>query len=184
VLVAGTGPIGRAIGRKLAAVGMTVTGLGRTPRAEDPDLGEVLPMSSLPEVLPGMDWVVLAAPLTDETRGMVDAKVLAAMKPTARLVNVGRGPLVVQDDLVAALGAGRLAGAALDVFADEPLAPSSSLWRLPNVIVSPHMSGDVVGWRSELVALFHDNLTRYLDGEPLRNVVDKARGYVRGKGTP
>jgi phosphoglycerate dehydrogenase-like enzyme len=183
-LVAGTGPIGRAIGRKLAAAGMTVTGLGRTARATDPDLGEVLPTSSLNEVLPDMDWVVLAAPLTDETRGMIDAKALAAMKPTARLVNVGRGPLVVQEDLVAALGAGALAGAALDVFVDEPLPASSPLWEMPNVIVSPHMSGDVVGWRSELVALFHDNLTRYLDGEPMRNVVDKARGYVRGKGSP
>lgn len=183
-LVAGTGPIGRAIGRKLTAAGMTVTGLGRTPRATDPDLGEVLPMSSLSEVLPDMDWVVLAAPLTDETRGMIDAKALAAMKPTARLVNVGRGPLVVQDDLVEALSGGGLAGAALDVFVDEPLPVTSPLWELPNVIVSPHMSGDVVGWRAELVALFHDNLTRYLDGEPLRNVVDKARGYVRGKGTP
>ena len=183
-LVAGTGPIGRAIGRKLAAVGMTVTGLGRAPRSTDPDLGEVLPMSSLSEVLPDMDWVVLAAPLTDETRGMIDAKALAAMKPTARLVNVGRGPLVVQDDLVEALAAGSLAGAALDVFVDEPLPESSPLWEMPNVIVSPHMSGDVVGWRAELVALFRDNLTRYLDGEPLRNVVDKARGYVPGKGTP
>lgn len=183
-LVAGTGPIGRAIGRKLAAAGMTVSGLGRTPRTEDPDLGEVFPMSSLSEVLPDMDWVVLAAPLTDETRGMIDAKALAAMKPTARLVNVGRGPLVVQDDLVAALAEGALAGAALDVFVDEPLPVSSPLWEMPNVIVSPHMSGDVVGWRSELVALFLDNLTRYLDGEPLRNVVDKARGYVPGKGTP
>lgn len=183
-LVAGTGPIGRAIGRKLAAAGMTVTGLGRTPRATDPDLGEVLPMSSLSEVLPDMDWVVLAAPLTDETRGMIDAKTLTAMKPTARLINVGRGPLVVQDDLVEALASGGLAGAALDVFVDEPLPVASPLWEMPNVIVSPHMSGDVVGWRAELVALFHDNLTRYLDGEPLRNVVDKARGYVRGKGTP
>jgi phosphoglycerate dehydrogenase-like enzyme len=178
-LVAGTGPIGRAIGRKLAAVGMRVTGLGRVARATDPDLGEVLPMSSLSEVLPDADYVVLAAPLTDETRGMIDAKALAAMKPTARLINVSRGHLVVQEDLVEALTAGRLAGAALDVFVDEPLAADSTLWRLPNVIVSPHMSGDVVGWRAELVTLFADNLSRYLDGRPLRNVVDKTRGYVR-----
>lgn len=178
-LVAGTGPIGRAIGRKLAAVGMTVTGLGRTARPADPDLGEVLPMSSLSEVLPDVDYVVLAAPLTDDTRGMIDAKALAAMKPTARLVNVSRGPLIVQDDLLEALAAGRLAGAALDVFVDEPLPTDSALWSLPNVIVSPHMSGDVVGWRAELVTLFADNLSRYLDGRPLRNVVDKTRGYVR-----
>lgn len=182
-LVAGTGPIGRAIGRKLAAVGMTVTGLGRVARAEDADLGEVLPMSALPDVLPDVDYLVLAAPLTEATRGMVDARALAAMKPTARLINVGRGPLVVPDDLIDALAAGRIAGAALDVFVDEPLPRSSPLWDLPNVIVSPHMSGDVVGWRSELVALFSDNLTRYLDGRPLRNVVDKTRGYVRERGT-
>lgn len=181
VLVAGTGPIGRAIGRKLAAVGMTVTGLGRVARSTDPDLGEVVPMSSLPEVLPDADYVVLAAPLTDETRGMIDAKALAAMKPTARLINVSRGPLVVQDDLVEVLSSGRLGGAALDVFVDEPLSSASPLWRLPNVIVSPHMSGDVVGWRAELVALFVDNLSRYLDGRSLRNVVDKSRGYVREK---
>lgn len=182
-LVAGTGPIGRAIGRKLAAVGMIVTGLGRTPRPVDPDLGEVLPMDALLGVLPEIDYVVLAAPLTDQTRGMVDATALAAMKPTARLINVGRGPLVVQDDLVTALRGEALAGAALDVFVNEPLPADSPLWAMPNVIVSPHMSGDVVGWRSELVALFSDNLARYLDGRPLRNVVDKSRGYVREKGT-
>ncbi|MPZ80720.1 MAG: D-2-hydroxyacid dehydrogenase [Actinophytocola sp.] len=178
-LVAGTGPIGRAIGRKLTAAGVTVTGVGRRARGSDPDLGSVLTMDRLAEGLDGADYVVLAAPLTDVTRGMIDKAGLAAMKPTARLINVGRGPLVVEDDLVEALAAGRIAGAALDVFADEPLPETSPLWAMPNVIVSPHMSGDVVGWRAELVALFHDNLTRYLDGRPLRNVVDKRRGYVR-----
>lgn len=178
-LVAGTGPIGRAIGRKLTAAGMTVTGVGRQARDADPDLGSVLPMARLAEGLAAADYVVLAAPLTDATRGMIDKAALSAMRPSARLINVGRGPLVVQDDLVDALSAGRIAGAALDVFADEPLPESSPLWAMDNVIVSPHMSGDVVGWRSELVALFHDNLTRYLDGRPLRNVVDKERGYVR-----
>jgi phosphoglycerate dehydrogenase-like enzyme len=178
-LVAGTGPIGRAIGRKLAAAGMAVTGLGRQAKGSDPDLGSVLPMERLAEGLAEADYVVLAAPLTDLTRGMMDAAALGTMKPTARLINVGRGQLVVQKDLVAALTAGRIAGAALDVFADEPLPESSPLWGMANVIVSPHMSGDVVGWRSELVALFHDNLSRYLDGRPLRNVVDKRRGYVR-----
>jgi phosphoglycerate dehydrogenase-like enzyme len=178
-LVAGTGPIGRAIGRKLAAVGMTVTGIGRRARETDPDLGSVLPMDRLADGLAEADYVVLAAPLTEQTRGMIDTAALSVMKPTARLINVGRGPLVAQDDLVEALAAARIAGAALDVFAAEPLPESSPLWTMENVIVSPHMSGDVVGWRSELVALFQDNLTRYLDGRPLRNVVDKQRGYVR-----
>jgi phosphoglycerate dehydrogenase-like enzyme len=178
-LVAGTGPIGRAIGRKLAAAGMTVTGVGRRARESDPDLGSVLPMERLHEGLAEADYVVLAAPLTEATRGMIDRAALARMKPTARLINVGRGPLVDQDALIEALVAGDIAGAALDVFANEPLPDTSALWVLPNVIVSPHMSGDVVGWRAELVALFLDNLTRYLDGRPLRNVVDKRHGYVR-----
>jgi len=177
-LVVGTGPIGRAIGRRLTAGGLRVTGMGRTARAADPDLGEVLPMEALREALAGADYVVLAAPLTGLTRGMIDAAALACMRPGARLINVGRGQLVIEDDLVEALRAGTIAGAALDVFATEPLAGSSPLWELPNVIVSPHMSGDTVGWRQELVDLFADNLRRRREGLPLRNVVDKRLGYV------
>ena len=189
-LVVGTGPIGRAIARRLSSAGMRISGIGRTGRDADPDLGRVLPMDDLPEALAEADYVVLAAPLTDTTRGMLNATTFAAMKPTARLINVGRGPLVVQPDLVEALRDGRIAGAALDVFVDEPLPESSPLWELPNAIVSPHMSGDVVGWRDELAALFTDNLRRYREGRPLRNVVDKRLGYVRDapleptRGTP
>jgi phosphoglycerate dehydrogenase-like enzyme len=177
-LVIGTGPIGRAIGRTLTAAGLRVTGIGRTARTGDPDLGEVLVDDRLHEALGEADYVVLAAPLTDRTRGMIDAAALARMRPGARLINVGRGPLVVEDDLIAALRAERIAGAALDVFATEPLPPESPLWDLPNVIVSPHMSGDVVGWKRELVALFADNLGRRVTGRPLLNVVDKHLGYV------
>ncbi|MFC6885107.1 MULTISPECIES: D-2-hydroxyacid dehydrogenase [Actinomadura] len=178
-LVVGTGPIGRAIGRRLAAAGMRVGGVGRTARPGDPDLGDVLPMDGLHGALAGADYVVLAAPLTGATRGMIDAAALARMRPTGRLINVGRGPLVVEDDLVAALRAGTIAGAALDVFVDEPLPAPSPLWDLPGVIVSPHMSGDVAGWRDDLVRLFADNLDRHRHGRPLRNVVDKRLGYVR-----
>jgi phosphoglycerate dehydrogenase-like enzyme len=177
-LVIGTGPIGRAIGRTLTAAGLRVTGIGRTARTGDPDLGEVLVDDRLHEALAEADYVVLAAPLTDRTRGMIDAAALERMRPGARLINVGRGPLVVEDDLVGALRAGRIAGAALDVFETEPLPPESPLWDLPNVIVSPHMSGDVVGWKAELVALFADNLERRIAGRPLLNVVDKRLGYV------
>ncbi|GAA2307896.1 D-2-hydroxyacid dehydrogenase [Actinomadura luteofluorescens] len=177
-LVVGTGPIGRAIGRRLSAAGLTVSGAGRTARDADPDLGVVHPMERLGEALAEADYVVLAAPLTPQTRKMIDAAALERMRPSARLVNVGRGGLVAEDDLVEALRAGRIAGAALDVFEDEPLPESSPLWDLPNVIVSPHMSGDVVGWRDELVRLFADNLGRYVSGRPLRNVVDKRLGYV------
>ncbi|WP_217711491.1 D-2-hydroxyacid dehydrogenase [Actinomadura sp. NAK00032] len=181
-LVVGTGPIGRAIGRRLAAAGLAVTGAGRTARDADPDLGTVVPMERLDAALAAADYVVLAAPLTARTRGMIDAAALDRMRPSARLINVGRGALVAEPDLVKALRAGRIAGAALDVFEDEPLPPSSPLWELPNVIVSPHMSGDVIGWRDELVRLFTDNLGRFAAGRPLRNVVDKRLGYV-GSGT-
>ena len=177
-LVVGTGPIGRAIGRRLSAAGLVVAGAGRTACDADPDLGTVHPTERLGEALAEADYVVLAAPLTPQTRRMIDAAALERMRPSARLINVGRGALVAESDLVKALEAGRIAGAALDVFEDEPLAPSSPLWDLPNVIVSPHMSGDVVGWRDDLVRLFTENLGRYVSGRPLRNVVDKRLGYV------
>lgn len=182
-LVVGTGPIGRAIGRRLASAGMKIAGIGRTERHGDPDLGDIRSMRDLHAALAEADYVVLAAPLTDETRGMIDAAALARMRPTARLINVARGSLVVESDLIAALRAERIAGAALDAFAREPLPESSPLWEMPQVIVSPHMSGDVRGWLDDLVELFADNLARYRRGEPLRNVVDKRLGYVREAGT-
>jgi phosphoglycerate dehydrogenase-like enzyme len=163
---------------------MTVSGIGRAGRAGDPDLGDIQPFGRLHEVLGQADYVVLAAPLTGETRDMMDAVALARMKPSARLVNVGRGALVAEPDLVEALAAGRIAGAALDVFADEPLPASSPLWDMPNVIVSPHMSGDAAGWREELVEVFTSNLSRYREGAPLLNVVDKHRGYVSSGAGP
>ncbi len=178
--VVGSGPIGRATGRMLAAAGLRVQLVGRVEQTGDPEFGTVHASDALPGLLPGADYLVLAAPLTEQTRGMIDATALAAMKPTARLINVSRGPLVVTADLVAALRDGRLAGAALDVFETEPLPDSSPLWDLPGVVVSPHMSGDILGWRDELAALFGDNLDRYRAGHPLRNVVDKVRGYVTG----
>ena len=177
-LIVGTGPIGRAIGRRLSAAGLEVSGIGRTGRADDPDLGDIRPFAELPSALPEADYVVLAAPLTDLTRDMIDTAALARMRPTARLINVGRGQLVVEKALVDALAEGRIAGAALDVFATEPLPESSPLWEMPDVVVSPHMSGDAAGWHDQLVELFVDNLARYRDGRTLRNVVDKQLGYV------
>jgi phosphoglycerate dehydrogenase-like enzyme len=178
VLVVGTGSIGRAIGRLLTAAGMTVTGVGRTARPSDPDLGEVYASRDLSSLLPGADYVVVVAPLTTETRGMFDAAAFRRMNPSARFLNVGRGPIVVEDDLVAALRSGQVAGAALDVFVEEPLPADSALWSAPNLIVSPHMCGDFVGWLDALADLFVDNFQRWLAGVALRNVVDKNLGYV------
>jgi phosphoglycerate dehydrogenase-like enzyme len=163
----------------LRAVGMRVCGAGRTARADDPDFGTVHEGVGLRTALADADYVILAAPLTPATRCMVDASVLGAMKPGARLVNVGRGGLVDEEALVKHLADGRLAGAALDVFAQEPLPAASPLWDMPGVIVSPHTAGEVTGWRVELADLFLENLTRRAEGRPLRNVVDKEKGYVR-----
>jgi phosphoglycerate dehydrogenase-like enzyme len=177
-VIVGIGPIGRTIARLLRALGMHVHGVGRTARDDDPDFGTVAASADLARLLPEADYVVLAAPLTEQTRGMVGAAELAALRPSARLINVGRGELVVEADLVDALRAGRLAGAALDVFEREPLPPSSPLWDMPGVLVSPHMAADTVGWRDQLAELFLDNLRRWCAGEPLRNIVDKKLGYV------
>lgn len=177
-LVVGTGAIGREIARLLRAVGMQVRGAGRTARADDLDFGEVVESARLPEHVGWADHVVIAAPLTEQTRRLVDASVLAAMKPTAHLVNIGRGPIVDQDALLRALRAGQLAAASLDVFEDEPLPKDSPVWDTPGLVVSPHMSGDIVGWRDALAHQFVDNARRFLDGEPLRNVVDKRLGFV------
>ncbi|GAA3572916.1 D-2-hydroxyacid dehydrogenase [Amycolatopsis ultiminotia] len=178
VLVIGTGPIGRATARLLRAAGMRVSGAGRRARTGDADFGEVHDSAELPRYLGEYDYVVAVAPLTEQTKGMFDAGAFAAMKPSARFVNVGRGELVVTSDLVAALRGGQLAGAALDVFETEPLPPDSPLWTLPDVLVSPHMSGDFAGWRRTLVEVFAANFRRWTAGEPLQNVVDKRLGYV------
>lgn len=172
-LVIGVGPIGRAIGRKLRAVGVSVSAVGRAarPAEPDPDFDRVAPMADLRFVLSQADYVILATPLTAQTQGLIDEHALRAMKPTARLVNISRGGLIVLPDLIDALDKGALAGVALNVFADEPLPKSSPLWDLPDVVVSPHMAGDVKGWRDELVRLFADNLDRYIAGAPLINLV-------------
>ncbi|WP_030836587.1 D-2-hydroxyacid dehydrogenase [Streptomyces hygroscopicus] len=171
-VVVGAGPIGRAIGSTLGALGVVVDLVGRTARQG------VRGGDELPELLPRADWVVCAAPLTEATRGMFDRSAFDRMKPTARFINVGRGPLVVEKDLTAALVARRIGGAALDVFEHEPLTADDPLWDVPGLFVSPHMSGDTVGWRDHLAEQFQDNYDRWCAGEPLLNVVDKRLGYV------
>ncbi|EMY35061.1 D-isomer specific 2-hydroxyacid dehydrogenase [Arthrobacter crystallopoietes BAB-32] len=177
-LVVGTGGIGRATARLLRAVGMEVRGSGRTAREYDDDFGSVVPTAELAEHASWADHVVLIAPLTDQTRHMLNAEVLAAMKSTAHVVNVGRGALVDEPALIDALRSGRIAAASLDVFEQEPLPADHPFWQMENVHISAHMSGDVVGWRDALADQFLANLDRWLAGEPLANQVDKQRGYV------
>ncbi|MEV0244217.1 D-2-hydroxyacid dehydrogenase [Streptomyces sp. NPDC050674] len=173
-VVVGSGPIGRAIARTLGALGVKTALVGRAARPgvhgpQDTD-----------RLLARADWVIAAAPLTDETRGMFDARRFGLMQPSARFVNIGRGRLVVEDALAEALAKRWIAGAALDVFETEPLPAEHPLWRAPGLIVSPHMSGDTVGWRDELGAQFVELYERWAAGKPLENVVDKQRGYVPG----
>jgi phosphoglycerate dehydrogenase-like enzyme len=177
-LVIGTGGIGRATARLLRAAGLDVLGAGRVAREADPDFGAVVESGELARHVGEVDYLVNAAPLTPETRGLIDADVLAALPTSAHLVNVGRGETVVEADLLAALEAGSLDGASLDVFATEPLPADSPLWDAPGLVVSAHMSGDVVGWKDALARQFVANAERWLAGQPFENVVDTARGYV------
>lgn len=178
VLVAGAGPIGRAIGRTLRLLGCSVRVVARTARADDPDFGRVHGTDELDVLLATADVVIAAVPLTPGTRGLFGGERFARMKPSALFVNVARGAVADEDALVAALREGQLAGAGLDVFAHEPLPEGHPFWDLPNVIVSPHMSGDFVGWREVLAQRFVDNFDRWMAGEPLDDVVDKRLGYV------
>jgi phosphoglycerate dehydrogenase-like enzyme len=179
-LVVGTGGIGREIARLLRAAGLVVRGAGRVACTEDRDFDQVVATADLAAAVGWCDHLVLAAPLTDATRGLVDAAVLAAMKSDAHLVNVARGPLVDESALLAALTAGSIGGATLDVFDTEPLPQGHPLWDAPGAVVTAHMSGDARGWRDRLAAQFAENLQRWLTGKPLHNVVDKKLGYVRG----
>ena len=178
VLVAGVGSIGREIGRLCGAFGMTVRGVGSTARGRDDVFRIVYGPDELAEACRWADYIVNALPGTEGTKHLFDDRVISAMQPTARFVNIGRGSTVDEASLVGALRDGRLGGAALDVFESEPLPPESPLWELPNVIVSPHIAGDFAGFREAIVELFVQNLERYLTGLPLENVVDKQRGYV------
>ncbi|MCX5363339.1 D-2-hydroxyacid dehydrogenase [Streptomyces sp. NBC_00124] len=173
-VIVGSGPIGRTIARTLKALEITTAVVGRTPRTGIHGPGD------LDRLIARADWVIAAAPLTEQTYGMFDSRRFGVMQPSARFVNVGRGQLVVEDDLADALRKRWIAGAALDVFEHEPLGPDSPLWQVPDLIVSPHMSGDTIGWREELGSQFLELYDRWAAGKPMLNVVDKKRGYVPG----
>ncbi|MDV6262081.1 D-2-hydroxyacid dehydrogenase [Rhodococcoides yunnanense] len=177
-MIVGTGAIGRAIANLLNAVGMSVSGVGRTAREGDRDFGAVYASDDLVDEVVRADYLVLVAPLTEQTKGLVDDSVLAAMRPGARVINVGRGELLDTEALLKHLGSGHITGAALDVFETEPLSADHPLWATENVILTPHMSGDASGWKERLAEVFADNARRYFRGEPLLNVVDKKLGFV------
>ena len=171
-LVVGTGPIGQEIGRLCRALGLRTVGVRRDAAAGPPPGFEaVAAFADLSEALPRAEWLVLACPLTETTRGLIDAKALALLPRGAHLVNVARGGVAVEADLLAALESGHLAGAFLDVFTAEPLPPDNPFWDLPNVIVSPHSAAASDGLADRVAAVFCENLGRWRRGEALRNLV-------------
>lgn len=177
-LLVGLGGVGQAVAGLLSAAGVEIVGAGRTRRNRDvPGVASYVPVEQIGQVLPDVDALVLACPLTDQTRHLIGERELALMRPGAVVVNISRGQVIDEDALIAALSAGYLGGACLDVFATEPLPASSPLWGMANVIISPHSASTVAAENRLLTDLFTENLQRWLAGLPLRNVYDRAAGY-------
>ncbi len=177
--IVGLGRIGRRVAHLGRAFGMRVLGTRRSVSEgeRDPDVDQLYPSSRLREMLGESDYVVLAVPLTAQTRRLIGEAELRAMRPHAYLVNIARGHVVDEKMLIRALQEGWIGGAGLDVAEEEPLPQDSPLYSLPNVILTPHISGVSVHYEQRLAALFADNLRRYRAGEPLQNRYDPERGY-------
>jgi phosphoglycerate dehydrogenase-like enzyme len=175
-LIIGLGSIGQEVARRAAAFGMRVLASRRRPAPAE-GVAQVVGEGGWRDLLPEADVIVICAPLTAATRGMVDAAALARVKPGAYLINIARGQIVDTDALLAALHDGRLGGAALDALPEEPLPPAHPLWRAPNIWITPHISWSSPHIRARVAALFLENLRRFRAGEPLLNVVDKHAGY-------
>ena len=174
--ILGLGAIGQHVARIAAVLGMRVIGTRRRPEPMT-DVAEVLPPERTPQVLAQSDFLLLLLPATRETDNFINAERLGMMKPSAWLLNFGRGHLIKDDDLVAALNAKKIAGAVLDVFRQEPLPADHPFWTTEGIIVLPHIGGPHPQ-RDKIVArLFVDNLGRFLDGKPLKEVVDRKAGY-------
>ena len=178
--ILGAGPIGVSLTAKATALGMRVRVLRRNAGKPVAGAEQVVGPEGLHALLGWAHSVVLAVPLTAETRQLIGARELRAMRSDAILINIARGDVVDQDALVEALRAGTIAGAGLDVATPEPLPAESPLWELPNVILTPHVSGYLRGYFPGALAIFADNLGRFVAGAPLHNVVDKRLGYVTG----
>src|SRR3954452_15026654 len=177
LLVVGLGNIGRQVVQRAKSMGMQVIGIRAHPENGNEGCEAVFAPTHVDTIIRDMDFVVLAAPLTESTRGFINAARLARMKPTAYLINVSRGPLVEDAALVTALRGKKIGGAALDVFEEEPLPPTSPYWTLDNCLITPHIAALTEKLWERHYTLFADNLVRFISGKDLRGVVDKQRGY-------
>jgi phosphoglycerate dehydrogenase-like enzyme len=163
-LIVGTGNIGRETARKLTAgFGLRVIGINSDGRPIE-NCDEVHTLKALPRLAGECDWLIVCLPLTEETRGLIDRAILEKIKPTACLINIARGPIIDEDALVAALKEGRIAGAGLDTFVQEPLPAESPLWTLPNVIITPHVAGSFTGYHARVMDSFLENFRYFKDG--------------------
>ena len=170
-VIVGLGPIGRTLAGLLRMLGMSVTGVHRTDRPVEP-CDQTIPYERLGEVLPQADWLILCCPASPLTRGIANARAFAAMPQDSCFINVARGEIAVERDVIDALRSGKLAGAYLDVFESEPLDKASPLWDLPNVLVSPHTASHSLGQNEAIFGIFLENLARWRGGQTLRNDVD------------
>jgi phosphoglycerate dehydrogenase-like enzyme len=170
LLLIGVGAVGSVLAGYARALGLKVIGVRRSPRKPDDPVDELHPPSRLPELLARADWIVIACPLTNETRNLLDAEAFRRTKPGARLVNIARGEIVEEAAMIDALKSGHLAGAALDAHRREPLASDSPLWDLPNVIVTPHNASASKGNEQRCAEMFIANFGHWLRGEPMFNV--------------
>ena len=177
IVVYGMGSIGGEIARLAAAVGMRVIGVRRKAGPPGPGIDRVVAPDRLGDVVGEADYLAVAAPLTEATRGAISREVISRMKKTAWIMNIARGAIVDEPAMIEALQAEKIGGAALDVFTTEPLPPDSPLWKLENVIITPHHSGSSPRASERTLALFAENLRRYKSGEPLINRVDYQAGY-------
>jgi phosphoglycerate dehydrogenase-like enzyme len=175
--IIGLGGVGRRVAEVLAPFKTRIVATDMFPVDKPPHVAELWPAERLDDLLAESDIVILCVPLNAQTRGMIARPQLARMKPTALLVNVARGPLVVEADLVRALELKQIAGAVMDVTEREPLPPESRLWAMPNVIITPHVGGQSARRADDMTDFFCENLRRYLSGQPLVNVVDKLLGF-------
>ncbi len=173
------GDIGRAVAWRAKAMGMRVLAHRKSPapRAGDEHVDHVYGVGELHAMLPECDYVAVTAPLTPETVGMIGRSEFELMKPSAVILNVGRGPVIDEAAMIEALRTRRIRGAALDVFDKEPLPPDSPFWELENVLLSAHCADHVEGWVEDAVVFFVEQFSRWRKGEPLRNVVNKLAGY-------
>jgi phosphoglycerate dehydrogenase-like enzyme len=177
--IVGYGEIGRAAAERAHALGMKIVALRRRPElsAADPIVDKFYSIEDRAEMMAVSDYVVAAAPLTEDTRGLIGEKELAAMKSTAVIINVGRGPVISEPALIHVLQEKRIKGAGLDVFETEPLPTGHPFWKMDNVLLSPHCADHTSTWMEEAMELFVANFEHFVKGEPLQNIVDKRAGY-------